>query len=149
MRKKSGGRTTKKLSIKENDTHVFCINCGQECTYSEKTIQKNVFVRGLLFSYPERCAFCTACGEEVYVPAINDANVQSREVAYKKARKAIAPPYQGCRRDYSLLKSQADICHTSDPDEWAKSYPENLEARFDKDSLIMLRHRSIKHDPQA
>lgn len=48
-----------------------------------------------------------------------------------------------------IPQSQADICSTSDPDEWRKSYPQNLEVRFDKDSPIILRHRSIKHDPQA
>ena len=149
MRKKSGGRTTKKLNTKENDMRVFCVNCGQKCSYSEETSQEEISVRGISFSYLERSAFCTACGEEVYVPAINDDNVRRREDAYNKAKKIYAPPYQGYRHEYMIPQSQADICSTSDPDEWRKSYPQNLEVRFDKDSPIILRHRSIKHDPQA
>ena len=136
--------------------HVFCINCGQDCVYSEKTSQKEISVRGIWFSYLERSAFCTACGEEVYVPAINDGNVRRREEAYKKTRKIFAPPYQGYRREYIPNQSQSEMCHTSDPDEWRKDFPENGELRFDKSSPTMLRHRSIKlgenpqkhkHDP--
>lgn len=111
----------------------------------QKTSRKEISVREISFSYLERSAFCTACGEEVYVPAINDGNVRSREEAYKKVRSIFAPPYQGYRREYIIKQSQSDICHTNDLNEWRKSFPKNEELRFDKSSPTMLRHRSIKH----
>ena len=37
------------------------------------------------FSYVEALALCKECGDELYVPDINDRNVQSREAAYRKA----------------------------------------------------------------
>lgn len=42
-------------------------------------------VNGVKFSYVEALALCKECGDELYVPDINDRNVQSREVAYRKA----------------------------------------------------------------
>ena len=42
-------------------------------------------VNGIKFSYVEGLALCKECGDELYVPDINDRNVQSREAAYRKA----------------------------------------------------------------
>lgn len=42
-------------------------------------------IRGISFSYVEQTAYCSECGEEVYVPEINDLNVIAREDAYRKA----------------------------------------------------------------
>jgi uncharacterized phage-associated protein len=64
---------------------AFCINCGNKMPYSviENRIENTV--KNTKFSYIEQAAKCTECGEEIYVPEINDANVEARETAYRKA----------------------------------------------------------------
>ena len=41
-------------------------------------------VNGVKLSYVEALALCKECGNELYVPDINDRNVQSRKAAYRK-----------------------------------------------------------------
>lgn len=64
---------------------AYCIHCGEMREYKLKTSREETTVRGTTFSYLENTAFCTECGEEVYIPEINDMNVQAREDAYRKA----------------------------------------------------------------
>ena len=64
---------------------VFCIECGANKPFTVKTARGEVTIRGITFSYLEQTAYCAECGEEVYVPEINDINVQAREDAYRKA----------------------------------------------------------------
>lgn len=71
---------------------TFCINCGEKTEYIVKSQRVDMSVRGIEFSYVEHTAYCSVCGEEVYVPEINDLNVASREEAYRKAAKLITIP---------------------------------------------------------
>lgn len=64
---------------------AYCISCGEKQPYKVKTTREENTVRGITFSYVVYTAFCMECGEEVYVPEINDFNVQSREDAYRRA----------------------------------------------------------------
>ncbi len=64
---------------------VFCIECGVDREYKILTRRTAVEVRGVHFSYLELVAVCEGCGEELYVPEVNDANVQAQEDAYRKA----------------------------------------------------------------
>ena len=68
---------------------VFCIECGDYKTFTIKTTREEITVRGVTFSYLEQTAYCSECGEEIYVPEINDINVQAREDAYRKASRLI------------------------------------------------------------
>jgi len=68
---------------------VFCIECGDYKQFAVKTTREEITVRGVTFSYLEQSAYCSECGEEVYVPEINDINVQAREDAYRKASRLI------------------------------------------------------------
>ncbi len=72
-----------------NEQTAFCIECGCRVPYSVKVSRETVSVRGITFSYAEMTAYCKNCGEILYVPEINDANVQAREDEYRKASKLI------------------------------------------------------------
>lgn len=64
---------------------AFCINCGCKNKYMEAAAEADSEANGVKFSYVEALALCKECGDELYVPDINDRNVQSREEAYRKA----------------------------------------------------------------
>ena len=64
---------------------TFCINCGVERQYTVKSNRRELTIRGIKFSFVEHIAYCTECNEEVYVPEINDENVQAKEDAYREA----------------------------------------------------------------
>lgn len=71
---------------------VYCINCDDKTEYLIKSQRVDMSVRGIEFSYVEHTAYCATCGEEVYVPEVNDLNVSSREDAYRKAARLITIP---------------------------------------------------------
>lgn len=62
---------------------VFCIHCNKMVGYDTDVAKVNLTIRGVNFSYNEKIAFCEECGDEVYVAAYNDMNVDAREKAYK------------------------------------------------------------------
>ena len=64
---------------------VFCLNCGCKRAFKRITARAETEVRGIRFGFVETRAVCTECGEAVYVPEVNDENVQAREDAYRKA----------------------------------------------------------------
>lgn len=64
---------------------AFCISCDEKTEYIIKACKRDITVKGVTFSYVHQTAYCTKCGDELYVPEINDENVQSREDAYRKA----------------------------------------------------------------
>lgn len=68
---------------------AICIDCGCKTTYTIKSHLENSRVRGISFNYVEHSAHCTQCGKEIYVPQVNDENVQSREDGYRKAAQLI------------------------------------------------------------
>ena len=65
---------------------VFCPHCNHKVVYSASSECVETTIRGTSFSYVELSAHCTECGEEVYVPEINDSNVASRSEAYRVAK---------------------------------------------------------------
>lgn len=69
----------------DKENTAFCIACGAKKTYTVKSRREDITVRGTCFSYVEQTAYCESCGEEVYIPEINDLNVQAREDAYREA----------------------------------------------------------------
>lgn len=73
----------------ENKEAAFCIECGEKRPYRVSSSRDTIMVKGITFSYIEMQAFCTECGAPVYVPEINDANVEAREEGYRKAAKLI------------------------------------------------------------
>jgi len=68
---------------------AFCIQCGCKTHYLVHTSRIEEEAHGVKFTYPEQIAVCEECGEEVYVPEINDENAQAAEAAYRKAANLI------------------------------------------------------------
>ena len=64
-------------------------NCDEKKEYVVKAYKREITVKGITFSYVHQTAYCSECGEELYCPQINDANVQAKEDAYRKAAKLI------------------------------------------------------------
>lgn len=71
--------------MSEKRERAFCIEDGEFQTYAVRAANKTITVRGISFTYLHRAAYCDKCGMEIYVPAVNDANAQAREDAYKSA----------------------------------------------------------------
>ena len=65
-----------------NKKKAYCINCDKKQSYYIIKFSQKVTVRGTTFYYLETKAYCSECGEEIYVPEINDINVQARKDAY-------------------------------------------------------------------
>lgn len=68
---------------------AFCINCGANEPVKMDSLRIEAEVRGVKISYVETRAICPECGEELYLPEVNDENVRAREAAYRKAAKLI------------------------------------------------------------
>lgn len=65
---------------------TFCLNCGRMTGYAVNSRKQSMEVWGLRFDYKQFFATCLECGEEVYVPELNDMNVRERAAAYRKAK---------------------------------------------------------------
>ena len=65
-----------------NSDKRFCVKCGRYATYSVISGRKQFVIRGKTLEYEKVSAICDECGEEIYVPEINDTNVASRKEAY-------------------------------------------------------------------
>lgn len=67
---------------------TFCVKCGEFRDYNIDLRRRTAEDRyGLIYDYPEIEARCRECGEEVYVPILNDQNVVARMDAYRAALK--------------------------------------------------------------
>ena len=64
---------------------AFCIACDEDVEYMMFTERVETVVRGAKIRYVEVAAKCPVCEEELYVPEVNDVNVQARENAYRNA----------------------------------------------------------------
>lgn len=71
------------FNFKNPKPTVFCIHCSKMVGYDTDVAKVNLTIQGINFSYDEKIAFCEECGDEVYVAAYNDMNVDAREKAYK------------------------------------------------------------------
>lgn len=64
---------------------AFCLACRQMNAYQVRDRNVERIVRGTVVRFTEKRAYCAICGEEVYLPSINDINSAAREDAYTKA----------------------------------------------------------------
>lgn len=64
---------------------AFCLTCGCRRAFKKIAARAETEVREIKFSFIETMAICSECGEELYVPEVNDENAQAREDAYRKA----------------------------------------------------------------
>ena len=72
-------------AFREPNTYRYCPYCGEygihlRCNVSEFD------VRGIPVKCDEIIAECSSCGQEIYIPSINDWNCENREYAYQVAK---------------------------------------------------------------
>lgn len=60
----------------------FCIDCDRIVPLIFKKRKVELTEKGISFSYSEDYAICMHCGNEVYVPSLNDRNAKARASAY-------------------------------------------------------------------
>lgn len=63
----------------------YCVNCCEPREYEVSTRPAKGKYRKIDYEFAEQVAICKTCGSEIYVPELNDANVEAAEAAYKKA----------------------------------------------------------------
>lgn len=73
-------------TITNKDGKTFCIECGRRTRYETNIGWETITVKGITFTYLRLTARCCVCGNEIYVPEVNDANVKARECAYKRSK---------------------------------------------------------------
>lgn len=64
----------------------LCTGCWERQEYDVRTETVKTRHKAVRFEYEEQRAFCKVCGHEVYVAALNDANVEAASAAYKRAK---------------------------------------------------------------
>jgi hypothetical protein len=66
-----------------NKDKAFCAHCGHFVSYSTTSQVKQTRVRGKVFVYEKTRAICDECSHELYVPKINDMNVDAINSSYE------------------------------------------------------------------
>ena len=65
---------------------AYCLWCNDKTPYDICENPKHlIHANGIGFFVKELSAVCRNCGFEVYVPEVNDKNVERREKAYKRS----------------------------------------------------------------
>lgn len=65
---------------------VFCIECGDLRGFRIRAYLKTYIHKDVTFRYIEHAALCEACGKRVYIPEVNDMNVDAIEKEYFKEK---------------------------------------------------------------
>lgn len=77
-------------AISEIQTHGnFCAHCGRAVNYRVMFSPVTFHVGDTELTYKEASAICMECNHEIYVPAINDQNVNARRLAYFKTTRGV------------------------------------------------------------
>lgn len=62
---------------------IFCIECRSEVDYIEKDIVMSAELKGNIYRYNGKSAYCVNCDEEIYVPELNDYNLKALYDEYR------------------------------------------------------------------
>jgi len=126
---------------------TFCPECRKDVEYQIKESIEKKEVRGLEFEYTAERAYCTECGDEIFISELHDQNLQRIDDAYiEKAGiinvseiKEIVDQYNTGKRPLSLLLGWGETTLTRylDGDIPSKSYSETLK-KVKKDYNYMI-----------
>jgi putative zinc finger/helix-turn-helix YgiT family protein len=125
----------------------FCPECRKEVEYQIEELVEKKEVRGLEFEYTAERAYCTKCGNEIFISELHDQNLQRIDDAYREKAgiikvseiKEIVDQYNTGKRPLSLLLGWGETTLTRylDGDIPSKSYSETLK-KVKKDYNYML-----------
>lgn len=117
--------------------NVFCPECRQDVTYSVKEKVDTAEIKGDVYEFTSRIAFCDECGAEVNVPEIEDENLKTLYDTYRQKHgiisleeiQAIPEKYNIGKRPLSLLLGWGEQTFSRyyDGDMPAKQYSEKLK----------------------
>lgn len=68
---------------------VLCWNCHKRVSYKIKARQEERTIKGIAYPYNEKYALCDACGEEIFVPGLDDENECEIDNIYRKTNDLI------------------------------------------------------------
>lgn len=66
---------------KDVDKRPFCLNCGRNVGYKVVSARDSIEWKGVMYNFINLEAHCCRCEAEIYVPLINDLNVEAIEHA--------------------------------------------------------------------
>lgn len=69
---------------------VFCPECRKDVKFSVKEKEDSAELKGEFYEFTSKIAYCHECGSEVYVPEINDENLESLYDAYRQKHDIIS-----------------------------------------------------------
>lgn len=120
-----------------NNQSAFCPECRQDVKYSIKENTESAKLKGEVYEFTSHTAYCDKCGEEIYVAALEDANLVALYDAYRKRHgiislediKAIPEKYDIGKRPLSLLLGWGEQTFSRyfDGDMPTKQYSETLK----------------------
>lgn len=90
---------------------VFCPECRKDVSFSVSEKMDSAELKGEFYEYISKTSYCEACGNEVYVPEIEDENLKTLYDAYRQRNgiisleeiRAIPDRYNIGKRPLSLL----------------------------------------------
>lgn len=116
---------------------VFCPECRQDVKFSIKEKVDSAELKGEVYEFTSKTAYCDECGAEVYVPEIEDENLKALYDAYRQKHgiislediRAIPEKYNIGKRPLSLLLGWGEQTFSRyyDGDMPAKQYSEKLK----------------------
>lgn len=63
----------------------FCCRCEKYVAAKKRSELRTITHKNVIFEYLHHYAYCPHCGENVYVPELNDLNVEQKIKAYHMA----------------------------------------------------------------
>lgn len=116
---------------------VFCPECRKDVKFSVKEKVDSAELRGEIYEFTSKTAYCDECGSEVYVPEIEDENLKALYDAYRQKHgiislediRTIPEKYNIGKRPLSLLLGWGEQTFSRyyEGDMPAKQYSEKLK----------------------
>jgi putative zinc finger/helix-turn-helix YgiT family protein len=126
---------------------AFCPECRQDVKYSVKENKESAKLKGEVYEFTSRTAYCEKCGGEIYVAKLEDENLKSLYDAYRQKHdiislddiRTIPEKYNIGKRPLSLLLGWGEQTFSRyyDGDMPTKQYSEILK-RIRSDSAYYL-----------
>lgn len=137
---------------------VFCEKCRDIVAYSLELVNREKEIKGIKIKFEERKAYCTKCGEELFVPEIRDNNLKMLDDKYREEKGLITveeindilQKYNIGKRPLSTLLGwgEGTLTRYVDGDMPTKAYSDTLKQIY-SDSFYFLKLLEERKDKIA
>jgi hypothetical protein len=62
----------------------YCYYCDKDVEYTVEEKEINLNIKGIKVNYTAQIAYCNECGNEIYVPKLDDMNIKRANTEYRK-----------------------------------------------------------------